>query len=133
MALDKKLCKGGIKMKKIEGNWWKSRSYWLKGGLIGIILGILSFFGLLLCGESVKNIGFGGLMCIPFFMPTIWMRHLIKPLFTLFYNTGLIESDFMVYFEMFLGNTLFFFLIGVTMGWIFGKIKSITMKKRIKK
>ena len=99
-----------------KNNWWKRQPYWLKGGIIGIIINIIighfaiSGFGLIISPS------FGNAIMWPYFvLPNIIMDFLIKCS-----GYGCIENMYLAYF---MWAPLSGFLIGALIGLIIQKVK----------
>jgi hypothetical protein len=85
---------------------------WLKGGLIGVGIGlILGVIGVLIFGECLFSHG-PGIICKFLIYDTLLLMKYIFP----FYDLAIVI--------MFLYNLIKFFIIGALIGWIVGKIKS---------
>lgn len=98
---------------------WKNWPYWLKGGIILLIIhSILTLIGFLFLYDSTDPNGDVALIILPnIIIPLIALNWMHLPLIF-----GKWSSIF--YFS------IFWFIIGTLIGWIYGKIKS---KKRGRK
>ena len=79
---------------------WKERPYWLKGGIIGLVLGIVLGFILYVYFPMKK---FALILCKTFPCPQV--AYYNEPLFILY-------------------SPIILFIVGTLIGWIVGKVKS---------
>lgn len=82
---------------------WKNWSYWLRGGLIAIIIYVILFLFLFIFPPFYYIISF---LTIP-----------LNPLF----NRGIFGDNAVVFIIV---KGIYLFVLGVIIGWIVGKIKS---------
>ena len=86
---------------------WKKRSYWFKGG---IVLGILDIVVILIgyVISSSESLG--------------WFLMFTK----IFFNALAIALRLPIYqnYQVIIGGLISWFVIGATIGWIYGKIKN---------
>ncbi|MFA5887304.1 MAG: hypothetical protein WC852_01160 [Candidatus Nanoarchaeia archaeon] len=97
--------------------WWKSKPYWLKGALFGLILCVI--FGILLFVVNIilsseDTTAFLTPLIVPF-IPTLFLLEIMGVI-----NVGII-SDMVL---MFIISLVEYSAIGALIGWIVGKIKS---------
>jgi len=107
-------------------DWWGSRSYWLKGGILGMLFvpSILIFF-IIVTEICFAEVCYSKLN--PMLILLYHINYKIVPSLDIFYYifapasdaTGLFPGQFHIF-------TIWpsFFLIGAIIGWIYGKIKS---------
>ncbi len=103
-------------------DWFKSKPYWLRGGIIGGIIALLLALLATTCLISIP--GEAGIVCL--FLP-------LGPLFPEFFF-GYVQFefvDFSIYFSdlfyvflMHMTSFIILFFFGSLVGWIIGKIKS---------
>jgi hypothetical protein len=86
--------------------WWKSKSYWLKGGIIGLIVAVVLFIIYLFCGLNCTELDC--VICAIFMLPGV---------LSVFYS----NRSFLLVIII---NIIIFFLIGALMGKFIEKIKS---------
>lgn len=87
---------------------WKDWSYWLKGGIIGSIAGLPLSILNFACAWAERGI------CQPInFIPRIFEQLL----------SGLTGSGGS-YFVFFISGLFYYALLGILIGWVYGKIKN---------
>ena len=103
---------------------WKERPYWFKGGIVGISCGfIIVVLTIIMCpyiSYDIHGLGSSSRICDFLWIPSFIIFILVSSLLNLI---GLGENyilNLVVYF-IFLG--LLFFLTGMLIGWIVGKIR----------
>lgn len=99
-------------------DWFKSKPYWLQGGIIGTILAIVFSLAYIICIlRHYKDFsGFGGIECMIFLMPSIPLMDFFDSLFSSYGNTFLILS-------LHITNFTILFLFGTLIGWLVEKVK----------
>jgi len=94
---------------------WKNWSYWLRGGIISVIIYLILLLITFLCAENASGEGF---VCLLFFVPTLLLMPLYQAIF------GYPEPVYLAYVFF----VIFWFVIGAVVGLIIGKIKRRKMK-----
>jgi len=96
-------------------NFWKNWPYWVKGGVIGVLL--YGFATIILIPFGAPP--FQGIMSFPYWiiptMITLWATYPFGGLVAEFNQTGIF---------IFIGAIIVYFLIGAIAGLIYGKIKN---------
>lgn len=97
-----------IKVKKL----WRKLKYWQKGGIIGLIFGLIALFVMYNYVSTFSNI----FIVLPylFFVTILWILNALP-------NDPLAPEGIVV-IAIFL-STIFYTLLGILMGVIIGKIK----------
>ena len=115
-------------------DWFKSKPYWLKGGIIGLVF-ILIFMILFYINEFLRitHGSFWAIVSTPFTVPYLFVTYLITSMMLtkgvngdipqLIYDPSppKVSSITILSFVLVL---LSYFLLGAFIGWIVGKIKS---------
>jgi hypothetical protein len=109
---------------------WKAWPYWLKGGVIGLIIPILSYFLFTLLYIIMilfVSIGFQSSLINSIF---VFIGSLLSyggnpmAIYLLFNTPGSNLEGGLLYAVLLPLSCLFYGLIGAIIGWIYGKIKS---------
>jgi len=110
-------------------NWFQSKPYWIKGGMIGVIIAVLSYF--------VAPVPLLGLLSVLLIFPTLIALLIISKIFgsgnSLVFteatenNLGLSTTIFGKIVLIFVVLSMYF-LIGAVIGFLIGKIKSVLQK-----
>ena len=89
---------------------WKNWPYWLRGGIIGLIIEVLAYPVFFLCLSNYDYI------CLIFLFPSSF----IGPLVELTDSIGpqITMSTFLII------NAIIVIILGIVIGWVIGKIKS---------
>lgn len=92
------------------------KRYWLRGGLAIFVLYVFTTIILIPLGNP-SGCSF---ICFPYWvMPTLYLDYLLSiPLNFIFPNVHVSES------MIILGPSIFYFILGSFLGWIYGKIKN---------
>ncbi|MEK7574899.1 MAG: hypothetical protein AAB511_01580 [Patescibacteria group bacterium] len=94
---------------------WKNWPYWLKGGVIGVSVALLSSILSLSCLYFFTSESSWGLGCLPLALPSV------PTIYILLYFPGANSlSNTIIFFT----NTTFWFIIGAFAGTFLGYIKS---------
>src|SRR3989344_2414354 len=104
---------------------WKKLPYWLKGGIIGMGIGILAFLGLWIYSLTIPKSIFTGLM-IDNRQPNVLIILLLIPIGIAVFLTELIgvrNSSILGLIFSLLFSFIIYFTIGAFIGWIIGKVK----------
>ena len=115
---------------------WKTWPYWLRGGIIGLISGVILWPiglkimnnpGCVLVGD-VCEVPLYAMLIIPifevlFFIPLIIHEVLITNSFLTVYSDYYIKTYLTLYIEL-ISLITYAFIIGALIGWIYGKIKN---------
>ncbi len=99
-------------------NWFTSKPYWLKGGIVGSVIAIASSILFSLCLLIFK--AEAGLICFFLILPgALFFEMFLGELLFIFNVSEL-------FYEILLNATNFILLLlaGLLLGWIVGKIKS---------
>jgi hypothetical protein len=102
---------------------WKNWPSWLKGGFIGLILGILSEIGFFICTNYC--LGLSCIRCL-IFLPVIFFVDYLIEIFKLtnFFETLLpVKENLFNLILPFLVNLIGFILLGMLIGWVFERIR----------
>ncbi len=96
-------------------HWWNTKPYWLKGGMIGLILILVSYA---LLAAAIAEFGCTGgshatKIC------TDW--DIVSYYFTFLVTTPFNSN---IFFGFFIAAFSILFVVGSLVGWVVGKIKS---------
>ena len=100
--------------------WFLSKSYWMRGGIIGAIISVLLSLLTFPCLIIIK--GVEGLSCVLLLSPVIILFTTFNFLDNFFAQFGMTIYLILVSILQFIA----WVVIGVLLGWIIGKIKSKT-------
>ena len=107
---------------------WKDWPYWLRGGLIGVL--VLGIFALVLIPFGRTS----GFFKFPYWIFPFFI--VLVP--TMLFSENLYKIIFYPNYLFFIIPTLIYFICGAIIGWIYGKIKgrgnaSLSVSKKVKK
>ena len=103
-------------------SWFAAKPYWLKGGIIGVILSLLLALLATIC--FIINPGVEGLVCLLLPLGFTFSTFFILDLGVYFADLGINFGEFFYVFLTHLTSLVVFFLTGTLIGWVIGKIKS---------
>ncbi len=103
---------------------WKKWPYWVRGGVIAAVVGILSWILFNYCGSSQVESGYGGdlsgITCLPLLGPSM----LLIPLLAAITPPSIKEWwDFIPSMFLFIPHLIAWLLSGFLVGWMYKKIK----------
>lgn len=97
---------------------WKSWPYWVKGGSVGAIAGVLLAMATLYC--NIHNPGLSGIKCAVWALPAFPLGQLLLPAVRLLEHTTSILPLYLGYIYVIADSVLF----GALIGYLYGKFKN---------